>query len=105
MRALLDDLPRHVDVVTILRGSSEHDLVLREEIDQLVAERGGRLHQVVGPRSQAPLDAPVMSRLVPDIAQRDVYVCGPGGFMHGIIDAASSLGVPPERIHHEDFAF
>jgi ferredoxin-NADP reductase len=105
VRALLDDLPRHVDVVTILRGSSETDLVLREEIDQLVAERGGRLHQVLGSRSQAPLDAPAMSRLVPDIAQRDVYVCGPGGFMRGIIDAARTLGVPPQRIHHEDFAF
>jgi len=105
VRALLDDLPRHVDVVAILRGASERDLVLREEIDQLVAERGGRLHKVVGPRSQAPLDAPAIGRLVPDIAQRDVYVCGPGGFMKSFIAAARTLGVPQARIHHEDFAF
>jgi predicted ferric reductase len=105
VRALLDDLPRHVDVVTILRGSSEHDLVLHEEIHQLVAERGGRLHKVLGSRSEAPLDAPAMSRLVPDIAQRDVYVCGPGGFMRNTIEAARTLGVPQARIHHEDFAF
>jgi ferredoxin-NADP reductase len=70
-----------------------------------VGERGGRLHEVVGPRSQAPLDAPALNRLVPDIAQRDVYVCGPGGFMRSLIDAAHSLGVPAKRIHHEDFAF
>ena len=57
VRAMLDDLPRHVDVVAILRGSSERDLVLRDEIAQLVGERGGRLHEVVGPRSRAPLDA------------------------------------------------
>ena len=105
VRAMLDDLPRHVDVVTILRGASERDLVLRDEIAQRVGERGGRLHQVVGPRSQARLDAPALSRLVPDIAQRDVYVCGPGGFMRSLIDAARSLGVPTGRIHHEDFAF
>ena len=105
VRAMLDDLPRHVDVVTILRGASERDLVLRDEIAQRVGERGGRLHEVVGPRSRAPLDAPALNRLVPDIAQRDVYVCGPGGFMRSFIDAARSLGVPTRHIHHEDFAF
>ena len=105
VRAMLDDLPRHVDVVTILRGASERDLVLRDEIAQRVGERGGRLHEVVGPRAQARLDAPALSRLVPDIAQRDVYVCGPGGFMRSLIDAARSLGVPTGHIHHEDFAF
>jgi len=105
VRAMLDDLPRHVDVVAILRGATEGDLVLRDEIAQRVGERGGRLHEVVGPRSQAPLDAPALNRLVPDIAQRDVYVCGPGGFMRSFIDAARSLGVPTRRIHHEDFAF
>ena len=32
VRAMLEDLPRHVDVVVILRGSSAHDLILRDEI-------------------------------------------------------------------------
>jgi ferredoxin-NADP reductase len=105
VRAMLDDLPRHVDVVTILRGSSEHDLVLRDEIARAVSEHGGRLHEVVGPRSQAPLDAAALRRLVPDIAERDVYVCGPGGFAHALIADARALGVPAQRIHHEDFAF
>jgi len=49
--------------------------------------------------------APAIGRLVPDIAQRDVYVCGPGGFMKSFIAAARTLGVPQARIHHEDFAF
>ena len=34
-------------------ASSERDLVLRDEIAMLVGERGGRLHEVVGPRSLA----------------------------------------------------
>ena len=105
LRALLDDLPSHVDVVTILRGSSEHDLVLREEITRVVGERGGRLHEVVGPRSQAPLDAAALRRLVPDIHERDLYVCGPSAFMHSLVADARSLGVPASRIHFEEFAF
>ena len=105
VRAMLEDLPDHVDVVVVLRGSNEHELVLRDEVARLVGERGGRLHEVVGPRSQAPLDAQHLRRLVPDISERDVFVCGPGGFMRHVIDTTRSLGVPGERIHNEDFAF
>ena len=105
VRAMLDDLPQHVDVAIILRGSTEHDLVLRDEIARLVGERGGRLHEVVGPRSQQPLDAAHLRRLVPDIGERDLFVCGPSGFRAHLIAAARSLGVPSGRIHHEDFAF
>jgi ferredoxin-NADP reductase len=70
-----------------------------------VDERGGRLHELVGPRSHAQLDAYGLAELVPDVAERDLYVCGPGGFMHGVIAAARRAGVRAERIHHEDFAF
>ncbi len=42
---------------------------------------------------------------MPDVAGRDLYVCGPSGFAQGLIGAARTLGVPDARIHHEDFAF
>jgi predicted ferric reductase/uncharacterized protein with FMN-binding domain len=104
VRALLEDLPRHVDVVAILRGRSRRDLVLRDELAHLVGERGGQLHELLGPRSAAKLDARGLVELVPDIAARDLYVCGPSGFMQSVIAAARRAGVRGERIHHEDFA-
>src|SRR5689334_10929671 len=42
VRALLEELPRDADVVVLLRGSRREDLVLRDEIAELVAARGGR---------------------------------------------------------------
>ncbi len=105
VRALLEDLPPHVDVVVIVRASSARELILRDEVRRLVDERRGQLHEVVGSRTQAPLDAGYLRRLVPDIATRDLYVCGPGGFMKQLIGQARSLGVPEGRIHHEEFAF
>ena len=93
VRAMLDDLPRHVDVVAVLRGSSRRDLVLREEIAHLVGERGGRLHELVGPRHEAPLDAAALARLIPDIAERDLFICGPRAFMDALADEARVLGV------------
>ena len=105
IRALLDDLPAHVDTTVILRGDQQHELVLRDEIAQKVSERAGRLHEVLGPRAEAPLDVSHLRRLVPDVAERDVYVCGPGGFMTSFISAARQAGVPEDRIHYEDFSF
>jgi ferredoxin-NADP reductase len=105
VRALFEELPDRVDVVTILRGSSHQDLVLREEIDALARRRKAKVHEVVGSRLEVRLDAVTLRRLVPDVATRDVYVCGPDGFTALIAEAARSLGVPADHIHRESFAF
>jgi predicted ferric reductase len=105
LRAMLEDLPAYVDVAVIVRASAPEDLVHRDEVATLVERRGGQAYAVVGPRRTARLDARSLGRLVPDLAQRDVYVCGPTGFSESILSAALALGVPRDRIHHEAFAF
>lgn len=105
LRALLEDLPGQVDVEMIVRAHSQPEVILGEEIRNLVARRRGRLHELLGPRTQVRLDAAELHRLIPDIRRRDVYVCGPAGFSEDVMAALSSLKVPAERIHHEAFAF
>ena len=56
------------------------------------------------PREEAGIDEVSLRRLVPDLHHRDVYVCGPEGFVAGIVALARNLGVPDEAIHHEAFA-
>jgi ferredoxin-NADP reductase len=105
VRALLEELPRDTDVVVILRGSKQEDLVLRDEIAHLVARRGGRLHELVGPRERVPLDSTALAELAPDIAERDVYLCGPEPFQDAVVAAATEAGVPASHLHHESFSF
>lgn len=105
LRALLEDLAEDTDVVALIRASTVDDLVHRDEIAALVHQRGGRLREIVGPRHRARLDAKALRRAVPDIAGRDVYVCGPEGFSAEIVQAAQRLGVADEQIHTEAFGF
>jgi ferredoxin-NADP reductase len=50
-------------------------------------------------------DAPTLARIVPDIAARDVYVCGPAGFSSEVARIARRLRVSSEQIHIEAFGF
>lgn len=102
--ALLEDLPEDTDVVVINRASTTADLVLREEITSLVSARGGALIELTGSRSDVRLDADRLRRLVPDIAGRDVYVCGPDELASSLLRSAAEAGVAHERLHHEAFS-
>ena len=105
LRALLEDLPAYVDVTMVARAHTVEDLIHRDELRVLMSRRGGQLHEVLGSRGQVPFIELTLDRLIPDLGERDVFICGPTGFTASVREAARCLGVPAERIHHETFAF
>ena len=105
LRALLEDLPASVDVTVLIRASTPEDIVHRDEVADLVRQRGGQFHEVIGSRHRVRIDAATLRRLIPDIAASDVYICGPKGFNELVIAATTRLGVHRDRIHQEAFSF
>ena len=105
LRALLEDLPKDVEVAVVIRASRPEDLVHRDEIAGLVKVRGGQFHELIGPRHEVSLDAKALRSLVPRIGASDVYICGPDGFTGEIVAAVRLLGVDVKNIHHEAFSF
>ncbi len=82
--------------------------MLRQEIDWIAQRRGIVVHYLVGPplRGNADhLSAEQLRRLVPDIAERDVFLCGPEPMMDAARAGLRQAGVPRRHIHHESFAF
>jgi ferredoxin-NADP reductase len=60
---------------------------------------------VPGRRAQLgydPLAPEHLRRLVPDIAARDVFVCGPPAMTDVVARSARALGVRPSAIHREE---
>ncbi|MEV6603168.1 ferredoxin reductase family protein [Kutzneria sp. NPDC051319] len=93
--------------VVIYRARTQHDVVLRDELTEWARRNGAVIHLLVGP-STAPgmrLDAERLRALVPDLLERDVYVCGPRTLTDAVFSATRELGVPRHQVHAERFAF
>ena len=105
LRALLEDLPADVDAVVVVRATTHEGIVHRDELVDLVRNRKGRYHELLGSRSDVRMGASTLRRLIPDIALRDVYICGPQSFNELVISGVSRLGVSKDSIHEEKFSF
>jgi predicted ferric reductase len=101
--ALLEDMPGGPgDIAVVYRATRPEDVILRDELEALAQRRGAELHYVLGAGSS--LDAAQLRRLVPDIAERDVYVCGPPAMTDATRDSLSRSGVSRRHIFTERFA-
>ncbi|MFD9359540.1 ferric reductase-like transmembrane domain-containing protein [Streptomyces sp. NPDC060031] len=117
MRALFETLPGGPGEITLLyRAGAEEHLVLRSELEAIAAERQAGLHYLLGPSGAAgghlpavaggdPLAPQALAALVPDLAEHDVYLCGPPGMARAAQTSLLRAGVPAGRIHSECFSF
>lgn len=105
IRALLEEEDSAGDVVVLYRVRSENDAVLADEVRQLVADRGGRLNLLTGHTGEGtpPFAPDGLRAVVPDITDRDVYVCGPPGMTLAVLSALRELQVPARQVHSERF--
>jgi ferredoxin-NADP reductase len=106
MRALLDSIPLNPgeDLLLLYRARTAEELIFRGELEDITARRGARLSYVLGEGRDA-LSPAALQRMVPDLAGRDVYVCGPPGLMTAVRTSLDTAGLPPEQLHEERFSF
>jgi predicted ferric reductase len=110
LRALLDEMPRGKGAVTLLyRARTWDDVIFRDELDALVREHGGAVHYIVGRRGvdvhPEPFAPRFLRQAVPDVQQRDVFLCGPSSMEETVQRSLENLGVPARQIHREHFAY
>ncbi|MDR7276753.1 ferredoxin reductase family protein [Catenuloplanes atrovinosus] len=107
IRALLEDMPS--GTVVIYRAGRADEVVFRDELEELAVRRGAQVFYVVGGRNEPGprrlLTVDGMRELVPDVSERDVYLCGPPGLVEAAIDTLSDLEVPKSQIHLDPFEF
>ncbi len=99
------------DVILIYANRNRAAIVFEKELDELAGKSGGHL-KVVHVLSEdagwtgekGKLDKEKISSLVPDLPDREVFLCGPPMMMKFVRKSLSELKVPKSRIHFEKFA-
>jgi ferredoxin-NADP reductase len=115
LRALAEGLAAGPgDCVLLHRWTSEP--LFLEEFDVLRRERGLAVLDLPGHRrydgSWLPHgvdhrvdDLTALQRWIPDIAERDVFVCGPERWTDMVCASLSAAGLPEDRLHLETFGW
>ena len=112
MTRALADSASDADVAFVYSARSPGDIIFRRELRAL-PESGLDLSVTVicgddrpgdgwdGPRGR--LSADLLRWAVPRITEREVFVCGPPGYLTAALGLLDELGVDPERVHRESF--
>lgn len=107
MRALFESLPAGDSEITLVyRAERDGDVVFAPELNSLANRRGQNVHYLIGPigGERDVLVGRRLTGLVPDLAEHDVYLAGPPGFVHAAEACLQRLGLPRWQVHAENFA-
>lgn len=108
IRSLLEDPALTGDIVVLYRVHEPAQAVLLGEMQNLASVRGATLHLLTGRTGAGsppnnPFSPEGLIALVPDIAERDVFVCGPSGMTDAVLRTLRTLKVPARQRHAETF--
>jgi predicted ferric reductase len=114
LRALAEELPYAPGDAVLLHRSTGEPLFARE-LATIAVERGLVVRWLPGHRRAADSwlgegageldDLALLRRWVPDVAERDVYVCGPPQWTAAVRRTLAAAGLPPARLHVETFGW
>jgi ferredoxin-NADP reductase len=104
LRALAEGLDYAPGETVLVHRYADRPL-FADELRVLAHERGLRVVDLPGRRTAPGNDPRHLLHHVPDLAHRDVYVCGPEAWATEIGRAARAAGLPPENLHVETFAW
>jgi ferredoxin-NADP reductase len=114
LRALAEGFDYGPGEVILLQRYTGEPLFTRE-LQVLAAEKrllvlhlpGPRatLGSVLGPAAGGADELAALQYWIPDLAERDVFVCGPTAWTAGVERLVFRAGVPRDRIHTENFGW
>lgn len=102
------------DIVFVHSARTTADIPFRAELDDLAARHPGLTVAYArtrtdatdaGPGHRGRVDGNLLALICPDMTEREIFLCGPGGFRSSVRTALVTAGVPLTRIHEESFGF
>ncbi|MFJ9176556.1 2Fe-2S iron-sulfur cluster-binding protein [Streptomyces sp. NPDC102360] len=105
MTRTLYDLAHPVDVVLVHSARTFDDIIFRRELDFIAAASPNfRTRHLLDDRGEQ-LNAQVLRAVAPDFAEREVFTCGPPGYMAAVRGMLTSENFDLSHHHEESFTF
>ncbi|WP_030611355.1 hybrid-cluster NAD(P)-dependent oxidoreductase [Streptomyces sclerotialus] len=105
MTRTLYDLAHPADVVFVHSARTCDDIIFRRELDFIAATAPHiRVTHLVDDRGEQ-LNTELLRDLAPDVLEREVFTCGPAGYMEAVRHMLSTAGFEMTRYHEESFTF
>jgi predicted ferric reductase len=109
IRAMLDEVPSRSRCTLLYRVNEPADIVFAKELDDIASRKGVDVHYLtgfeIGDDQTDQLGIPAIIRLVPDVIDRDCFVCGPPPLIDAVCRRLHTIGVPDTSVHFERFVF
>lgn len=127
--ALLEDLGKAgKDIVLVYGNKTEADIALRAELETLSQKYSIKIHHVLSSQNTVVssqshytpkqttdnrllttfhtgfVTPELITQLIPDAADREVFLCGPPPMMNGLLKTLPTIGIPKHKIYYEKFS-
>ncbi|MDN6135656.1 hybrid-cluster NAD(P)-dependent oxidoreductase [Brevibacterium sp.] len=101
------------DIVLIHNAATPADIIFRPELEQLAEVPGVSVVTMcsrdstaeVWPGRRGRITRETLAEVVPELAERETFVCGPADYMAAVRLMLDELGVLGSRVHEESFVF
>jgi predicted ferric reductase len=110
LRSMIEEATaENIDCVLLYANRTPADVVFKEELTAMA----GKSLKIIEVFSDPPkgyrghqgyVSGALAAQLVPDIMERDIYICGPPPMMEGLLNDFKDSEVPAEQVHYERFA-
>ena len=109
IRTMIERVAEEHDLILLYGNKKATDIIFRKELDELKTKHDFPVHHILSDQpdyegEKGRIDKEKLLRLVKDIKEREIYICGPVPMMDGIIKLLRETGVKRERIHFEKFS-
>lgn len=111
IRCLIEKVSATNDTILLYNSKVPSNIIFKEELDKLTLAGLLTTHHILSDQAEyagekGRIDKDKLQRLVKDIREREVYVCGPAPMMDAMIKLLQDkdIGVSRKNIHFEKFA-
>ena len=110
IRTLLESLgPKDKNMILLYSNKSRAEHIFAEELAELARAHQFKIVNIyadekISGAEFGHLNQEMLARLVPDLKERDVFLCGPPPMMNALKVSLDNLGLPKNQLHWERFA-